>query len=778
MQNRTTLLRNGNSTVINIYLRRKKNSCYNPYVNHYQKINRKLLTGWAMIVIILLAAYLLEVLKGSRTVSYCITFTLLTVIPFLVSVFAYRKAPDSPRLKYYVGLGYLVMYLFVLITGNTILVFTYIFPLLSLLILYHDRKLIFVMGLIALVVNLVVIMTSIIGGEITLENSRDAEIMIALIVLVFTFSYSASELYEEISNANDAFNEELEKKTSQLSDMTMQTITTIANTIDAKDGYTEGHSARVAQYSRLLAKKLGKSDEEADEIYNIALLHDIGKIGVPDSILNKPGKLTEEEFNMIKQHPMIGAKILNDVKSYPSLQTGAKYHHERYDGRGYPEGLSGTEIPEIARIICVADSFDAMHSNRVYRRHFTKEYIRSELEHCQGTQFDPEIAKAMLELIDEGALEGIDTRREENFESPDGGRGMAQFSGIDRRSHETPEIQKELEAVSNHIRDYLVQTDEKDLLDTLAEENRIQDFEMKAGELLQADDGCLILLDIDQFSNLNHKYGFLCGDVCLRMIAETLLGCENMLVCRYEGDSFLAFRQGTKTSEEAVSLIDGIRNELDRKFDQVDALRGITLSFAAALSTVCGRRFARMLSGCEKAMIAAKKYGKNGTVIYKEYGDEEKLAVEKDLDSISSLIEKEYGYEGAFDLEYREFGRVYELIRNLGIRNAQTVQLVLFTILFSDNASMPISDRTMVMKYLEAAINNTVRKVDVTARFSSTQRIVLFTNLPDENVQMVIDRIMKEFYRMIPENQFRLVYVSRNINLKQLKGRHQDQPEL
>ena len=417
-------------------------------------------------------------------------------------------------------------------------VWVYIFPLLSLLILYHDRKLIFVMGLIALVVNLVVIMTSIIGGEITLENSRDAEIMIALIVLVFTFSYSASELYEEISNANDAFNEELEKKTSQLSDMTMQTITTIANTIDAKDGYTEGHSARVAQYSRLLAKKLGKSDEEADEIYNIALLHDIGKIGVPDSILNKPGKLTEEEFNMIKQHPMIGAKILNDVKSYPSLQTGAKYHHERYDGRGYPEGLSGTEIPEIARIICVADSFDAMHSNRVYRRHFTKEYIRSELEHCQGTQFDPEIAKAMLELIDEGALEGIDTRREENFESPDGGRGMAQFSGIDRRSHETPEIQKELEAVSNHIRDYLVQTDEKDLLDTLAEENRIQDFEMKAGELLQEDDGCLILLDIDQFSNLNHKYGFLCGDVCLRMIAETLLGCENMLVCRYEGDSF------------------------------------------------------------------------------------------------------------------------------------------------------------------------------------------------------------------------------------------------
>ena len=166
-----------------------------------------------------------------------------------------------------------------------------------------------------------------------------------------------------------------------------------------------------------------------------------------------------------------------------------------------------------------------------------------------------------------------------------------------------------------------------------------------------------------------------------------------------------------------------------------------------------------------------KKSGKANYKIYQETGDEEILASEKDLDSISNMIEKEYSYNGAFDLEYGEFGRVYELIRNLGIRNAQTVQLVLFTILFNDDADMPISDRTMVMKYLESAINNTVRKVDVTARFSSTQRVVLFTNLRDEDKQMVVERIMKEFYRMIPDNKFRLVYVSRNINLKELEGR-------
>lgn len=743
-------------------------------MNQNTEINRKLLNGWSAIVVILAIAYFFELLKGAISLPYFLLFLFLTIVPFVIACLYFRQKQDSEQLKNYVGFGYLIMYLFILFTGRTMLVFTYIFPMLSLLILYHDKKLILQMGLISLAINLIVIGVAAAQGRITLANCQDAEIQIALICLVFFFSYMAAELYDNIKRTNDSYNEALQEKSRQISDMAVQTITTIANTIDAKDEYTEGHSNRVAQYSRMLAKKLGKSDKEADEIYNIALLHDIGKIGVPDSILNKPGKLTEEEFKMIKQHPAIGGKILKDVRSFPNLEVGARYHHERFDGRGYPEGLSGDAIPEIARIICVADSFDAMNSNRVYRRHFTKEYIRSELERCQGSQFDPAVAQAMLELMDEAALDEVD-RREARIEADaDKDRNRSAYEGLDRRTHDEPEVKKELEEISSRIREYMTNTEEKDLLDILGEAKTIQKFETDVAQLLMNEDGCLILMDIDNFSRLNHEYGFLAGDACLRTIAETLMSFEQSHVCRYEGDSFLIYRSGVKDPAAAETFGGEIRRALDERLNASDSLKGLTVSMGAALSALHARRFARLLACSEKALAAAKKEGKNQCVIYRENGDEEKLASQKDLDSLSALIEEQYSYNGAFDLEYREFGRVYELIRNLGIRNAQTVQLVLFTILFSDNADMPISDRTMVMKYLESAINNTVRKVDVTARFSSTQRIVLFTNLPDQNVQLVIDRIMKEFYRMIPENQFRLVYVSRNINLDAIKSRTQE----
>ena len=149
---------------------------------------------------------------------------------------------------------------------------------------------------------------------------------------------------------------------------------------------------------------MGYEGEELDRIYYIALLHDCGKIGVPDNILGKPGRLTDEEFEIIKSHTVRGGEILSNFKSLENAGEGALYHHERYDGRGYPKGLKGEEIPLIARMICVADSFDAMNSSRVYRKNLSKEYIINELKKNQGTQFDPEIAEIMLKLINEGKV--------------------------------------------------------------------------------------------------------------------------------------------------------------------------------------------------------------------------------------------------------------------------------------------------------------------------------------------------------------------------------------
>ena len=183
-----------------------------------------------------------------------------------------------------------------------------------------------------------------------------------------------------------------------------ESIETFTGFIDAKDQYTNGHSKRVAIYTKQIAKEMGYDGEELDRIYYIALLHDCGKIGVPDNILGKPGKLTDDEFETIKSHTVRGGEILSSFKSLKNAGEGALYHHERYDGKGYPEGRSGENIPLIARMICVADSFDAMNTNRVYRNKLTTDHIINEIETNKGRQFDPEIADIMLGLLRKGLL--------------------------------------------------------------------------------------------------------------------------------------------------------------------------------------------------------------------------------------------------------------------------------------------------------------------------------------------------------------------------------------
>ncbi|MCM1299128.1 MAG: HD domain-containing protein [Firmicutes bacterium] len=198
--------------------------------------------------------------------------------------------------------------------------------------------------------------------------------------------------------------EALKKRQSEYRTIIMQALRTFANTIDAKDKYTNGHSIRVAMYSNMLAKKLGLSIDDQERLYDIALLHDIGKIGISDRILNKNGKLDPAEIEIVKQHPTIGGRILKDFTSIPGIGDGARYHHERYDGTGYNEGLKGDEIPYFARIICVADCYDTMAGGRHYQHSKTPEEIKEEFKRCSGTQFDPAIAEKMVELIDEGQV--------------------------------------------------------------------------------------------------------------------------------------------------------------------------------------------------------------------------------------------------------------------------------------------------------------------------------------------------------------------------------------
>ena len=179
-----------------------------------------------------------------------------------------------------------------------------------------------------------------------------------------------------------------------------QTATALVNAIEAKDVYSRGHSMRVAEYSRRIARQLGKSEEECNEIYYAGLLHDVGKIGISYPILTKKGRLTPQEYEQIKRHTTIGKQILSGISEYPYLSIAANSHHERYDGKGYPDKWKGNDIPEIARIISVADAYDAMSSNRSYRAALPQQMVREEIVKGAGTQFDPEIARAMQHLID------------------------------------------------------------------------------------------------------------------------------------------------------------------------------------------------------------------------------------------------------------------------------------------------------------------------------------------------------------------------------------------
>ena len=224
-----------------------------------------------------------------------------------------------------------------------------------------------------------------------------AEVVIQRISRILELYHYQKSLQQEVDRKTAELRESNRKVTNVLSQMIMA----LGSAIDAKDAYTNGHSERVARYSGELARRMGKSTQEINDIYYIGLLHDIGKIGIPDYIINKAGKLTEEEYELIKNHPNIGADILSSITEMPGISFGAHWHHERFDGKGYPDGLAGEDIPEVARIICVADAYDTMTSKRVYRDILPQKVARDEILKGRGTQFDPVIADYMLEMIDE-----------------------------------------------------------------------------------------------------------------------------------------------------------------------------------------------------------------------------------------------------------------------------------------------------------------------------------------------------------------------------------------
>ena len=527
----------------------------------------------------------------------------------------------------------------------------------------------------------------------------------------------------------------LDEKTREMERITIQAIMTVANTVDAKDEYTKGHSMRVAAYAELMAQRLGWSEEEVQNTYYVAMLHDVGKIGVPDAVLNKPFKLTDVEFRLIQGHTVMGAEILKDFKMFPNVDVGARYHHERYDGQGYPEGLKAESIPLIARIIALVDSYDAMTSNRVYRRRLNDDVVMQELEKGKGSQWDPDLVDIFMELIKEGALEK-QWMHEDEMASPI--FDSEKIFGVSMGN------QSVLEAPTDYLTGVL--------------SKRKGEHEIAAG--LHAAGGCLMILDLDHFKKINQIHGHLAGDYALRVTADVLRDvCSKDIVCRTGGDEFLCYMEGMHSRDEAIAKVNEMLNAFSGKQEEVDILKETQLSIGISLSGVDGHEFDELYQRADKALYHVKQ---NENIRYGFYHGAGIVRTpeqsKSDLETVLDLIRQQEERGGAFQVEYDEFGHIYEFMSRFSERSRQETQILLFTLFSSDGSDIPLERMEIAMQCMEQSICKSLRGVDVGTRYSSSQFLVVLMGTEKENIRVVTDRIIQNYFKLYGNKDITLTF--------------------
>ena len=521
---------------------------------------------------------------------------------------------------------------------------------------------------------------------------------------------------------------EMDKHREQLEEISLQLMQTLSTTIEAKDEYTRGHSYRVAEYSALIARELNWDEDEIRNLKNAAYLHDIGKIGIPDNILNKPVKLTDEELGVIKEHTVIGAEILKNITLIDHVKEVARSHHERYDGRGYPDGLKGEEIPLYARIIAVADSFDAMKSRRIYRSPLDDQVVYNEIFQNRGTQFDPELADIFLKLLDE---ERVITEKERELFDEDG-------TGLNMES----EIEKFISSVMTTIK-----TQENiegfDFLTGLPMRNR---GEMLAAQFMQQDDGYLVFLDMDNLKKMNDLYGHKAGDRALKLLGSLLMEyTRHAVVCRLGGDEFLMFVP--KVSKERITeIVTGIQKDFDAEKEKDPEIR-----FASVSAGICevnkGDPFEECYSKADKALYHVKQNGKGSFFFYYQLEDEKAgdHGTGKDLALVSKALSASGDYSGALELDYREFAKIYEYMNSMEKRYKCHCYLVMVTLETEADAASNIEDIEFALECMEQAIRQKIRKVDVCTRYSSMQYLIILFEADEKRIPNIMERIFGQY---------------------------------
>lgn len=540
----------------------------------------------------------------------------------------------------------------------------------------------------------------------------------------------------------------VEAKADEIQKIFIQSITTITYAVDAKDRYTKGHSVRVAQYCLAMAKKLAWSKQDCLNLYYTALMHDIGKIGIPDTILNKPVKLTDEEYRLIRNHTTMGANILRPITMVPQICDGAKYHHERYDGKGYPCGLKGDDIPYVARIIGIADAYDAITSNRIYEKAQVTDYAVNELKKGRGTQFDPYLADVFLEIIQSG------------FEFTD----FPQF-----------EFDEEAEQKkANEADAFIVEVCRK----TETDIHKAKDVDFLTGLLIRRsfedqvnayldnslNRGVMFLMDVDNFLYVNKNYGHIAGDHIICRLADTIRSHAeaDSLMCRVSGDEFAVFYPNERAEEWITDVAKSILADFQKAISDIDTDHMISVSIGISCSKNPRERCKNLLQQCDKALYYVKNNGKNSYQLLQRdseaFSESQNKGFQIDIAQLKSHLSEEAPAVGAYSVDYGNFEKIYRLIARSLSRNKKDAQIILFSITENIHGTMEISDLNDAMDVLERCIIGSLRKGDVTSRYSSSQQVVIMIDSNRENGHMIAERIIANYFRMYDNYNLDLVY--------------------
>ena len=530
---------------------------------------------------------------------------------------------------------------------------------------------------------------------------------------------------------------EMHRRREQMEKLSLQVLRTLSTTIETKDEYTRGHSHRVGEYAALIARELGWSQEEIINLKNTADLHDIGKIGVPDTILNKPTKLTEDEYIIIKDHTVIGAEILKNITLIPHAAEVARSHHERYDGTGYPDGLKGEDIPLYARVIAVADSYDAMSSRRIYRSALSRQEICEEIRSNQGKQFDPVIAEVFLRLLteDRPQVQEADSTTPENADQPNMEFEIGKF-------------------VSDIMQTMKAQEDSEnfDFLTGLPMRNA---GEKLAARLMEEHDGCLIFMDMDNLKQINDIYGHKAGDRALKVFGSILASQKaDAAACRLGGDEFLLFVPDI-SRDASAQLVKNIFAQFQAAKASDLEIRGAAMS-AGLCMTHRGQAFADCYVKADKALYYVKQNGKENFFFYQQM-EQENLAqggTSKDLATVAKALQESGTYSGALDLDYRDFAKLYAYMNQLSQRYAYHCYLVMVTMSTTPDAVMYIENIEQALSCMEQAIRRKIRAVDICTRNSSMQYLIILFESEEKQIPPIMERIFAQYYRLYGKGNF------------------------